>query len=171
MIRRSAQPGDWVVGLTPKSKGNKLLYAMKVAEKLTFDEYWRKRRFARKKAQWGSSRLINTVGDNIYEPLSDFEYRQLPSCHSDDDVENPDNKKHDLNGKFVLVAEDFYYFGSSPEPLPHEFKDLIVVRGHKCRFPDELASAFERWIQGFKMGVNAPPTKWREADKSWRQGC
>ena len=53
-IRLSAEPGDWVVGLTPKSQGNQLLYAMKVEEKLTFEQYWRDRRFAPKKPRWDS---------------------------------------------------------------------------------------------------------------------
>ena len=70
-----------------------------------------------------------------------------------------------------MVAEDFYYFGASPVALPSEFKGLIVTRGHRCRLPEQLVTSFERWIQRFKMGVKAPPTKWKEADKSWRQGC
>lgn len=33
-IRKSAGVGDWIIGLTPKRAGNRLLYAMKVEEKI-----------------------------------------------------------------------------------------------------------------------------------------
>lgn len=168
-IRQSAEPGDWIVGLTPKSQGHQLLYAMKVGEKLTFDEYWQQTRFASKKPRWGSERLVQRVGDNIYEPVSDGKYRQLPSAHSDGERENADKKKRDLGGRFVLVSSDFYYFGSLPVMLPMEFQALIVGRAHKCRFPSEMVVSFERWIMRFQMGITAPPTKWSRADKSWHQ--
>ena len=28
-IRRAAEPGDWIVGLTPKAHGNRIVYAMR----------------------------------------------------------------------------------------------------------------------------------------------
>ncbi len=170
-IRLAAEPGDWVVGLTPKSQGNQLLYAMRVEEKLTFDQYWRDRRFAQKRPRWHSDGLTHRRGDNIYEPKTNGEYRQLLSLHSAGRREDSDKKRHDLSGRFVLVSTDFHYFGSSPVALPSEFEALIVTRGHKCRFPAELVASFARWIQQFTTGVTAPPTMWKEGDTSWRQSC
>lgn len=170
-IRLSAEPGDWVAGLTPKSRGNHLVYAMKVKEKLTFDEYWRQRRFSPKKPRRHSKRLIQRVGDNIYEPKAEGEYRQLPSAHSDGEKEDVGKKRSDVGGRFVLVAEDFHYFGSKPVALPVELETLIVGRAHKSRFPAELVASFERWIQSLESGVLAPPTVWSKSDKSWRQSC
>lgn len=167
-IRRSAKPGDWVVGLTPKSRGNDLLYAMKVEEKLTFEEYWNDPRFEAKKPRAHSERLVELAGDNIYEPLPGVRYRQLRSRHSNGDQEDPFQKRRDLGGEYALVSEDFYYFGSSPVKLPEEFRELIVGRAHKCRFPAELVASFERWVRSLKKGVSAPPTKWRDSDDSWR---
>jgi len=39
-IRRRAQPGDWIMGITPHALGNELAYAFRVNESLTFAEYW-----------------------------------------------------------------------------------------------------------------------------------
>jgi len=49
-IRRSAQKGDWVVGLTPKAKGNRIVYFMRVDDVMeSFADYWADRRFGVKK--------------------------------------------------------------------------------------------------------------------------
>lgn len=49
-IRRSAEVGDWVVGLSPKKSGNRIIYAMRVEEILPVDDYFKERRFQNKKA-------------------------------------------------------------------------------------------------------------------------
>ncbi len=56
-IRRSAIVGDWIVGTgskTRKRHGN-LVYVMKVAEKMTFNQYWEDRRFQLKKPNLSGS--------------------------------------------------------------------------------------------------------------------
>ena len=35
VIRRTAAKGDWIVGISPKNSGNRLIYAMKVTEELS----------------------------------------------------------------------------------------------------------------------------------------
>ena len=47
-IRKTAQKGDWIVGLSPKAKGNKIIYAMQVEEILPFEKYFHDKRFADK---------------------------------------------------------------------------------------------------------------------------
>jgi hypothetical protein len=97
-IRRKAIKGDWIVGLTPKAKGNKIVYFMEVDKVLTFDEYWKGFKQKRPEMNAGSARRR---GDNIYEPQSGGGYRQLQSAHSKPDFkksEDPDTKKHDLKG-------------------------------------------------------------------------
>ena len=44
-IRRTAQEGDYVVGIGPKGPGNHLVYAMRVTETVEFDDYWQDKRF------------------------------------------------------------------------------------------------------------------------------
>lgn len=46
-IRKNIQVGDWVIGTgSIENVGNKkLIYAMQVEEKMTFDKYWEDKRF------------------------------------------------------------------------------------------------------------------------------
>jgi len=143
---------------------------MKVDEKLTFEQYWNDRRFKSKKPAPKPERLVDRTGDNIYEPLPGVRFRQIPSFHSNGELENPETKRVDLGGEYALISSDFYYFGSSPVKLPEDFRELAGGRGHKCRFPAELVASFDRWIRTLKKGVSAPPTKWRDSDDSWRAG-
>jgi hypothetical protein len=65
VIRRVAEVGDWIVGTgSVENVGtNKLIYAMKVTEKLTFEQYSLDPRFRNKIPREG---LIEERGDNIY---------------------------------------------------------------------------------------------------------
>lgn len=64
---KNLQLGDWIVGLGSKSMGNlhHIVFAMKVEEKLTFDQYWNDARFLCKKPNLNGS-LIEIYGDNVY---------------------------------------------------------------------------------------------------------
>jgi hypothetical protein len=74
--------GDWVVGLSPKAKGNRVVYAMKIDEILFFDDYYQDERFASKIPDFETGEIVCKCGDNIYEPLSNGDFRQLRSMHS-----------------------------------------------------------------------------------------
>jgi hypothetical protein len=144
MIRRNAKIGDWIVGLSPKKYGNRLVYFMRVDEILSsFDLYWRDTRFANKKPRYDSTIELQR-GDNIYQPIGGGEYRQHRSFHSiqHSEEENPSLKAHDLSGKRILVSENYAYFGATGQQLPASLNCLIVARGHKCRFPDEVKEEF-----------------------------
>lgn len=153
-IRRKAQKEDWVVGLTPKNQGNKLLYAMRITEDpLTFDGYFKDKRFRSKKPiTFKPSPKLN-CGDNIYAPLGHNRYRQLSSIHSGE----PGSRIRDLSGRYVLVSEDFYYFGRRAKQLRGNLRALIVGRGHKSNFSQKVIQAFERFIRKERRGVNAFP--------------
>ena len=53
-IRKKAEVGDWVIGTGSKSKGRDghLVYAMRVTETMSFDEYWADSRFHRKTSRY-----------------------------------------------------------------------------------------------------------------------
>jgi hypothetical protein len=110
-----------------------------------------------------------TAVENIYEPIGHDRFRQLPSAHSHGDLENPESKAHDLGGKCVLTAREFSYFGSDAIPLPEGLESLIVGRAHRCRFPDAVVEAVDRWRQQLPQGVQAAPHEWRDGDRSWRK--
>jgi hypothetical protein len=169
-IRRSAQKGDWIVGLTPKAQGNRIVYYMRVDDVMeSFADYWADRRFRVKKPT-DADGVRSRHGDNIYEPLATGGYRQLRSMHSNGDAENEEAKAHDLGGGRVLISENFAYFGSKALPLPTELQSLVVARGHRRRFPEGVKLEFIRFAEKVGFGVQEAPGRWPEGNDSWMKG-
>jgi Nucleotide modification associated domain 2 len=79
-IRRKARVGDLVVGLS--SRGERVVYAMRVGGVLTFNEYWNAGAYSCKRPKRDSTDPVVRRGDNIYQPWGIGEYRQLPSYQS-----------------------------------------------------------------------------------------
>lgn len=171
-IRRKAKVGDWVVGLTPKADGNRVVFFMQIDDVKGFDRYWNDRKFDRKKPRCDAG-IPRKCGDNAYEPKPSARggYRQLPCMHSDGRHENEKKKKRDLSGKQVLISRTFAYFGSRSRGLPPELSSLIVGRAHRCRFPDEVKEAFLRFAGEIRSGVYAGPRKWPPGDDSWKRAA
>lgn len=169
-IRRTANVGDWVVGLSPKKKGNRLIYAMEVEEILTYDAYYRDARFATRIPNFSAGQVVARCGDNIYKPLLNGRFRQLESMHSNGPNENPKTKKRDLRGERVLIARRFHYFGSKALRLPKQLSALKVGRAHKNRFARSTIAFFLKFISSQPPGVVAPPSHWPVGNDSWRFG-
>ena len=112
-IRRHASVGDWVVGSGSKrTVGNeKMVYAMRITEKLSFDEYANNPRFRYKVPSKG---IIQERGDNIYFRDSNGDWKQRPSYHKEKQMEA------DLRGEYVLVSDDFFYFGANAVLVPEK---------------------------------------------------
>jgi len=166
-IRKHADKGDWIVGLTPKPQGNKIVYFMRVDEKMDFQGFWSDGRFRQKRPRYDKDLQLR-CGDNIYEPMPNGKFHQLRSLHSNGEAEDPERKAHDLGGMYVLVSENFAYFGSKALALPPELSELAVGRGHKCRFSDAVKAEFMLLVGETKFGIHAPPIHWPENDKSWK---
>lgn len=179
VIRRTANIGDWVVGIRGKALYNKLgmekttdastvyriIYAMKVAEKINFDDYFKE--YKEKRPDYSKTESIYKRGDNIYKPFGNSEYKQLTSMHSGKNKEI--KQKRDLSGKFVLIADQFYYFGSKPIEIPENLSSLICGRGHKSNFDKPTQDIFREFITSKRVGVKAQPSLWDENDTSWKQ--
>lgn len=157
-IRQEAKIGDWVVGLS--ACGVRVVYAMKVDEKLDFATYWHDHRFQCKRPS--NATRAQRRGDNIYEPLGNGQFRQLPSLHSKPPFgdEDPQSKSQDLSGKYVLVAKDFVYFGADGPPVPAELEFLRVGRGHRCHFKPEELQELLVWVDGQRLGRLGTPADW-----------
>jgi hypothetical protein len=160
-IRRAALPGDWIVGLSPKRCGNRIVYAMKVAEKVTFDAYWRDPRFTMKVPDLGARDLKRHCGDNLYEQ-SGSKYLQHAGAHS------IEHAATDLSGVYVLVATDFVYFGANAISLPPQFTSIVATRSHRSNFPPALVHEFAAYIASTGFGVHGLPTLW---PPSWSRSC
>jgi hypothetical protein len=170
-IRRTARRGDWVIGLTPKADRIRVSFFMRVDEDpIGFDAYWHDARFKRKRPRYDAG-ITEEFGDNIYEPKLCGGYRQLPSMHSDGHRENPEKKKEDLSGIYVLISDSFAYFGSEPLELPAELTPLIIERGYSCRYSDDVKDKFLRYVGVVGFGVRAKPRHWPAHDHTWVNAC
>lgn len=153
MIRRTAEPGDAVLAFNGSSLGanpNGVRWAGVISEALSFTEYWRDARFAGKRPD-ASSRP-----DNIYAP-DGLDFRQVPNP-----VHGPGSKARDLGGRFVLIFEQWWYFGNSAPVLPGDFglwMPLRARRGHRQR---DLSGAdwlaLRHWLDDQKQAV--PSVAW-----------
>lgn len=159
-IRRRATIGDWIIGTGSKRLGlqGRLVYAMRVAEVLTYGSYWADSRFVVKRPNLRGS-LKQAYGDNIYyrEPTTKA-WVQADSHHSyANGSQNTKNITQDTQSDNVLIAHEFYYFGSDAREIPKKFRnwndnDICIKRqGHKCKFAEGLIGAFVNWVRS--LGV------------------
>ncbi len=159
VVRRTAEVGDVVVGLTPKTGGHRVVYVMRVSKKMTFAEYWNARAFQKKKPNSQGSELYQ-VGDNIYRPLLNGNYAQQKSRHTVKD------KPRDLSGRHVLASNDFVYFGAEAIELPKKFRRLIVGRGHRkisataSKQDARFVAEFDAWFAEQPRGRHGTPHLW-----------
>jgi hypothetical protein len=165
LIRKTAQIGDIIVGMSSRSE--RVVYAMQVAEVISFDEYWADPRFQTRRPVMTGDPIVYRAGDNIYEPVADG-YRQLPSFHSNSDgSENAGLKRTDLSANRVLVGDRFTYWGRSGPALPEQLLFLAVGRGHRCNFTYDQIDAVARWFTDLPGGVLGAPAQWKAGDQSW----
>lgn len=163
LIRRVANVGDWVLGTGSRKYGleGHLVFAMKVAEAVSFDEYWRDSRFQCKKPNLRGSRK-QAFGDNIYrKDRSTGVWLQSNSHHSyPDGSANPLNVQHDTQTDRVLIATEFIYFGGNAVSIPTHLSGVCARRGHKSNFKHEFVSSFLTWIVSLRQkGFQGPPAE------------
>jgi len=153
-IRNKANIGDWVIGTGSAKYRNisgKLIYAMRIDEKLTFDDYWNDLRFRYKKPIFNGS-LKQTYGDNIYHSDNAI-WIQENSHHSlPDGSENLKNKERDLKSNYVLISEYFLYFGKDAIDFPQNLRDIFHIKriGEKSNFLQKDVKLLVRWLEKLK---------------------
>jgi hypothetical protein len=149
IIRRSAQVGDWVVGLGSANSpvgdvSDRMVYAMKVTKKLTMKEYdqFCQGEYENKKPDWRGHDYRLRVGDCIY----DFSQGHPPKLRLS--VHDESNRKKDLGGQYALLSTYFYYFGNKPVELPDHLQPIIKHgQGHKSDANDPYVEQFVAWIE------------------------
>jgi hypothetical protein len=164
-IRRSAEVGDWIVGLRRKAGENRLVYAMQVEEIIPYDQYYQDSRFAAKIPDYIKGEFVHRCGDNIYDRLG---FKQIQYIFSNTTSEDPDNRKPALRGEYVLVSKTFYYFGSRPLRFPKTLNELKFSEGSRSIFSPDIIPIFTSFISGLTPGVNAKPASWPDNDDSWK---
>lgn len=168
-IRVKARVDDWVIGTGSKAKGmeGRLVYAMRVDEILTFDEYWSDQRYGHKVPTSRGSRK-QAYGDNIYHRDETQVWIQADSRHSlADGSPNLGHVARDTRADAVLIGREFVYFGGSGPAVPDSLRtgysvDLVHDRpSHRCRFSDDLVEATVSWVRSLGTGMQGRPADWR----------
>lgn len=156
-IRRCAEKGTWISGwagvkvYTSKDKKNyvtgkaqQLIYLARITDKLSFAEYWKNEKFEYKKPEDS-----NDCGDNIYEPIEGKENEfndPLPNGGG----HGLNEKSHDLSGRYVLICDEFYYFGvENPLDVKPIIKDknFVVPRCKKLLINSETAISIKEYVK------------------------
>jgi len=149
-IRNKAGVDDWVIGMGGsrlKATG-KCIFAMRVTEIITFDEYRMSPIFLDKKPIINGSRKM-MVGDNIYHrDVVNNKWCQADSHHSNaDGSTNLDNLKRDTNSDKVLLSHHFLYFGRGAQGVPCELLNIIGKNVRDYRVFDSNTTAINKLIE------------------------
>ncbi|MDO6470237.1 hypothetical protein [Maribacter sp. 1_MG-2023] len=147
-IRSVAKIGDWIAGVGSvnvrgKSYRNKLVYAMKVTNKMTMKEYddYCLKYLPKKVPDINNNDYRLNVGDSIYD-YSQSEPKLRDSVH------NCLNRERDLNGKNVLLSNHFYYFGDNAIDLPKRLWPIIKQgQAHKSDANELYKLDFVDWLE------------------------
>ena len=137
-----ADVGDWVVGTGGKGKksaGNgKLIYAMRVDEKVTLKQYWSDPRFRKKKRRKNGS-YQQRQGDNL-------------------------SKAKHRTSRVVLISRKYFYFGDKKEQIPPKFRFHSVHPlekkgpGFRSDFCERFVKAVTGWLErNFSTGMHGKP--------------
>jgi hypothetical protein len=163
-IRRRAQVNDWVVGTGSKARkrGDRLVFAMRVSEAMTFNQYWADPRFKSKRPYLLGSKKV-AFGDNIYFKENGT-WHQENSHHSlASGKPNKANIQHDTNADRVLISDDFVYWGGQGPVIPAALAQKLCKRGpsHRCDFDEASIAQIEKWVRGLgNWGYAAAPLDW-----------
>lgn len=104
--------GDWVAGFGSVGMNNLncLIYAMKVEQVLTFDEYWDNPKYDCKRPVVTGT-LCQMYGDNVYHTVEGKVIQEHCAHSLDSGVPNMGHYDTDVSGENVLLSKHFYYLG------------------------------------------------------------
>ena len=167
-LNKNLELGDWVVGLGSVSMNNlgRIIYAMQVEEKITFDQYWDDPQYQIKKPVINGT-LVQMYGDNVYHTV-DGKVVQEHSAHSKEGgAVNEGHLRRDSGGKYVLLSHIFYYFGDKCPLIPKHFS-YIDNNSRSTKFwdlhgEDSKINAFVEWLdKEYGVGIHGDPCNWKE---------
>jgi hypothetical protein len=173
-----ASVGDWVIGTGSAENGltGRLVYAMKVTEIISFEDYFADERFQEKKPNLAGS-LKQAFGDNIYFRDRTGAWDQLDSHHSlQNGIPNPTNIRNDTDPDRLLLSDHFAYFGMNALEIPKEIRfhdgvDICAQRHYRVNFKAEHAGQFVGWFEGLDVsGFEGKPYEWLKNGALRRRG-
>jgi hypothetical protein len=167
-IRHQAIPGDLVVGCGSARLDlvGKVVFAMRVSEKLSFSAYWADPRFTYKRPDFTGS-MSKAYGDNIYHKNGE-DWVQEDSHHSGEmGVVNMANLTRDTSVDYVLIGHEYVYWGSDAIAIPPFLRDFSgddlypQSRSHRSVFTPEFVQAVDGWFESIpQKGVRGRPASW-----------
>lgn len=169
-VRRLAAPGDIIVGSGSRKAGlsGRLIYAMRVGEVLPYEIYWR--RFPSKRPSTQSE--ITRRGDNIWHPV-DGQWVGVEGA-----LHDRRHRARDLRGQYVLVSDEFYYFGRGAPLVPIGLQKVLAkTQGHRNTRDPQLIRRFWSWVRrtGGQPGRSGMPSEFSElgcnAQRSLRESA
>lgn len=168
-IRRSAKVGDIIVGCGSVALNleNRIIFAMRVSQKLSFQEYWDQEAFRMKRPNLRASKSL-AYGDNIYHRDGE-NWIQEDSHHSLAGGQlNAGNLARDTRSDNVLIGQEFVYWGRDaveiPEHLQHFGKDDLYPnsRNYRNTFSEKFRAEVDAWFKSIAdRGFRGRPTSWR----------
>lgn len=168
-IRAAASVGDIIIGCGSKTLRleERILFALRVEGKCSFQEYWDDPRFMIKRPYFGGSQS-RAYGDNIYRHGPTGAWIQEKSHHSlPDGAVNQLNLDRDTGADAVLWGHDFVYWGQDAIPIPGHLRagngdDLYPAgRNYRSVFDDGFVSEVDSWFRGLnRRGRLGRPKSW-----------
>ncbi len=155
-IRRTAEIGDWIVGVGSKNVNDidfsgKIVYAMKVTDKMTYAEYnvYCQRELKEKIPDLKHADYNRKVGDCVYDDADKNNIFQRASVHG------PNNIDTDKGGKHVLLSDYFFYFGDKAISIPPHLTPIIhQTQSHKVHLNELYKNEFVQWIENIDYPQN-----------------
>lgn len=155
VVRRIAEKGDLILGLSiAKDERHKVIYAMQVSEKLSYEAYFKEPRFELKKP------IHDPAGDNFF---------QMEDNHLQIAFDNaahfgkPGAIKRDLNSPVVLIGERYWYFGEKAPLLPASLHGTKLSlpdrsrRGHRVTQDREHIQQLMAMLNSYETGTHGRP--------------
>jgi len=179
VIRKKAKKGDIIVGISGIGLDKKyrnsinIVWIGIVSDKVTFCEYWNNPKYQGKKPKIPGNNnfsLAERSGDNVYKPLIQNAVNAVDFSEIDH-LHKPHGKETDIGGKFVLVCDEFWYFGKSPIQIEgavlqnfNFFLNIkIAPRVHRVEKNQTIINDFLNYIKGhFVTGVRDLPYNWND---------
>lgn len=168
-IRKSAAEGDIIIGMAGAGKRAlgrihpQLIYWMRVDEAMTFDEYWKDARFARKRPRMDGCKM-HSVGDRTYRHEAGLEGWQFePSMHHvPSSGGGASHVELDTKVDRLLVGKEFTYWGGAGPALPPQLLSLFSnPRNQKCQAEGPALDELLQFIGvDTPLGAVGDPADW-----------
>jgi len=186
LIRRHKIIGDWIAGFTSdKLCGDnigdeRLIYLMHITNKITYYEYFNAQKYKIKIPDLQHNDFIYKSGDNIYSPLNEYDYslenvttiKNMNHWDFKNDCECMKNKIKDLPGIYVLISDDFYYFGKNAIVIDKQIRPDVpfgmAAHGVQTKNINKAIQFIEFIKNNYKKGIHGIPHMWPQNDISWK---